>query len=250
MDEWIFFKNAGMICKVQTDGTDFQEVIAETAIGLMSYTFVNMQIVGDWIYYIGATDNETAAIIYKCKTDGTERTVLLEEDGTAGIASIASIMVWDGWVYYVYQTEIWKIRTDGTDNTQLFAPDATRSSPMVRAIGVDSEWIYYTTSSYEQGVTRLEICKMRMDGTEQQQIYSGSDYFSDINVADGWVYYVVQNDGLYKMRTDGTEAQLVVADDAMRFINIVGNGIYFSHETGSGRAMGRVGADGSGLQML
>jgi hypothetical protein len=79
-------------------------------------------------------------------------------------------------------------------------------------VTAQGDWVYYLQPFYSNARQRESnnIYKIRLDGTGREKI---GDHAWEINVVGDWLYYITSgNDGyrhLHKMRTDGTEAQMV-----------------------------------------
>jgi hypothetical protein len=197
--EWIYYSNVshrGELYKIRVDGSD------KTLVGEDNATFIN--VVGDWVYYSDSFGGEK---LYKIRTDGTDLTSLHDN-------SVWGLLVAGDWLYYVKhldnganaRTELCKIRTDGTERTVVYKGE---TGPM----NVVGDWIYFWNE--ENDVRKL--CKIRTNGTKYTVLAEGD--FNQINVVGEWIYctkkvfgddmYRMGRDTLYKMRTDGTEFQLV-----------------------------------------
>lgn len=101
----------------------------------------------------------------------------------------------------------------------------------------DGEWIYYAYSDDTYGMEYDDsfyyFCKFRMDGTKEQLIANG--HASNINVVDDWIYYYGYTDswdaqGIYKMRTDGTDRTKLNVGDSNNIndMSIVDDWIYYT----------------------
>ncbi|MGN0342901.1 MAG: DUF5050 domain-containing protein [Roseburia sp.] len=121
----------------------------------------------------------------------------------------------DGYYYYNNGKGIYKIKEDGTEREQITLDDG-------ESINVLGEWIYYRTKE--------SICKIRTDGSEP---FSFETKGKNINVVNDWIYYT--DDGLYKMKIDGTETelltkgtieQLTIQDEWIFFWDYKESGIY------------------------
>ncbi len=193
--------------------------------------------------------------LIRVNTDGSYRQVLLED-------TIGRVCIYGDWIIYhkiAVATDpsrgIYRVRVDGSDNVQLTAQVAT-------SLLVVDGWIYYIAydaAHYMDWERALTIWRMRIDGTDRQQLYQGyynclsTDgrclYFHDSTerrylkaplnggefsilvpavktncrpqLADGWVYFVDGVDhSTYRIRTDGTDRMPFSYDD----INVTGSG--------------------------
>lgn len=148
-----------------------------------------------WIYTIDPYWEYNA--LYKVKPDGSEVVKLFDGD-------CSSINVVGDWVYFVYYYRytgytLYKIPKSGGKAIAL----ATR----VMKIFVVSDWIYCQSAAPEG------ISKIRTDGTEKTSLFDESATLFDVR--NGWVFFLqyesdfVSQD-LFKVRTDGSEKQLVL----------------------------------------
>jgi hypothetical protein len=107
---------------------------------------------------------------------------------------------------------------------------------------VSGDWIYYNkwiTNSDNLGkdgsvttVSGLDgLYKIKTDGTEKTKLCD--DTATDINPSGNWVYYINETDGekLYKIKTDGTGNTKVCNDGASFGINVAGDWIYYKIRT-------------------
>ncbi|MGI6153784.1 MAG: DUF5050 domain-containing protein [Christensenellaceae bacterium] len=98
-------------------------------------------------------------------------------------------------------------------------------------VAAQGDWIYFAYNSYADGGISTGISKMKNDGTDVQQICS--DNAEQINVVGDWVYYSNFDDNyvLYKVKTDGTERQLVCPDVELNYawnVHVIGDWIYYT----------------------
>jgi len=138
-------------------------------------------------------------------------------------------------IYYSYSNGFFSMNTDGTDQQKL-------NDVFARHMHIVDNKIYFINSNY-----RGYIFSMNIDGTDLQQL--NEEYVSGINIIDGWIYYmnsIYHNNsisignitsignqdgnngtGICKMRTDGSERQLLINDKVNDFV-VVGDIIYYS----------------------
>jgi hypothetical protein len=92
------------------------------------------------------------------------------------------------------------------------------------------------------------LYRMKMDGTSSMKISSDIPRF--INVVNGWLYYIAENDGgsLYRMRTDGT-ARARVVDSPCAYVIVIGDWIYYT-DGDQGNRLYRIRTNGSGKMQL
>jgi len=184
--DWIYYINSDddrTIYRMKTDGSERERLNNDTS------SFIN--VVGDWIYYSNVDDNNS---IFRISTDGSQRERVNSFNSTY-------LNVVDDWIYYRYWDgvgpgPIYRVRIDGSGKEKI----NDDNSMYINVVG---DWIYYRDNW--QGV----VCRIKTDGTERQELNDVAS--SAINVVGDWIYYTFHEDGrdLYRMRTDGTENQLI-----------------------------------------
>ncbi|MCL2181135.1 MAG: DUF5050 domain-containing protein, partial [Treponema sp.] len=185
---WLYYNygtgywGPGELRKERIDGTGRQTLVKEKCL--------NINVVGNWIYYYNVDDK---SYLYKIRTDGTGRQKLNED-------SSFYIHATENWIYYINcndkMNNIYKIRADGTGRQKL-------NDDQCRHLNLSGGWIYY-----ENLKDNYNFYKMRMDGTDRQKIINDQCY-GGVVVSGEWIYYSNGNQGgcLYKIRTDGTGKQ-------------------------------------------
>ncbi len=124
------------------------------------------------------------------------------------------IKVADEWIYYANERDsgLYKMRLDGSESTKI--------SDYGLNICIIDSWIYYTNSN--------GIYRMHTDGSADTLLIE-SQSVEEFTVADGWIYYNISwslyDDGLYKMRIDGSEN--VKLEDATYNSICIENGWFF-----------------------
>ncbi len=224
IDDWIYFKMYGLY-KVKTDGSGFQQVGDFTYIGSILSD-------GEWIYF-GSE--------YKCKLDGSD----LQQFNNKAAASGYTVNIIDDWIYYFDKNEngedcIYKLKTDGSSKTEIYSG---RADHMVVADG----WIYFRElhgdnahNIYKMKLDGTEhqllleesgggftcvtddqiyyeaddengkpcICKASTDGGNRQFICT-VDRVDALCVIDDWIYYNADYTSLSRVKTDGSEKQVL-----------------------------------------
>jgi Tol biopolymer transport system component len=124
-------------------------------------------------------------------------------------------------------TGIFKLRTDGSDLTRI---NSSRAHEMLVADG----WIYYTDWSHRETLSHLY--KMRLDGSEVTLL---NDIMArEIYVFEDWIYFTEtgedredredgENRGLYRLRLDGSEKELLTSNYLAINIRVRGDWLYF-----------------------
>lgn len=147
--------------------------------------FDSVSVVDDWVYYINNTDRS----IYKMKTDGSQRTLLVDTYAKNCIVS-------DGWVYYVTADYfyMYRVKTDGSEVNKLDFVGQVFSDGYTTKYSVENDWIYY--------MDHRRLYKVKTDGSGYMVLTDGLSGFGHINVVGDWIF--VEN---IRIRTDGTGRQ-------------------------------------------
>jgi hypothetical protein len=165
---------------------------------------------GDWIYYNEERDFYSG--LYKMRIDGT---------GTTKVSEYGMfINIVDDWIYTGGLQGIFKFRTDGTGRTQII-------DDSVWGMIVVDDWIYYANRSDSSKLYRI-----RTNGTEREKLSDNTNCYS-VNVVGDWIYYASQQ-GIYKMRIDGTE-QTKLKDSPSHSIQVIDDWIYYTNSSGINR---------------
>lgn len=228
-DGWIYFKRSSPF-KIKVDGTELQQISEFKYIG-------SFRVIDDWMYF---------GCEYKMKTDGSNLQQMYDKRGASG----KTVNIVDGWIYY-YDSDnegndsIYKSKTDGTDELKIYSG---RTDIMI----VDGDWIYY--EEYDS----KDLYKMKIDGSDSQLVVQ-EDGILSINVDDDWIYYSGSDDAgvpsLCKIKTDGTDKQVLYADNA-NDICIIKGWIYYDINGGEDvngkhvERLYRIKTDGSGRQVI
>jgi len=215
----------------------------------------SVNVVGNWIYYIGNWGFDGQAL-YKIKTDGTEKKLI---DTGAN-----NPIVVNGWIYY-------KINNDDKDQGKIIKMNLktlqktrldTQSNLPIGEMIVLKDHIYYTNNDvlkdekyklYSMTIDGKEnsliteadlsyligngntlyfyeengIYKMKIDGTNKLKVTSESD-FQPFNLSNNWLYYINRNDHyFYKMKTDGKEKKRLTKLKNIDSFYIFNGEIYF-----------------------
>ena len=162
--------------------------------------------IDDWLYY-EAFENPSYIAVYKVRSDGTDKTQLIE-------GNVRLLQVSDNWVYYADFIDDYgknencilsRIRTDGTGNETIIPLS------FVGDIQLVDEWVYYV-GAYSS------LWRVRIDGTNDTRL-NEMNWINIIQIIDDWVYY--RSNGIYKIRTDGTGDTRIIDDEDFRFANSI-----------------------------
>lgn len=229
--DWIYFTartleyDTTQIYALRTDGSELRELLADERFGRISNVFV----ADGSIYFIAGTVGIEDHAIYRISITGGEA-----ERITEVAVSAQSFVIDDGWIYCSNGGETFRIRTDGTGKeiiaefplravnaaggklyslqpTNICQMDADGGNPIMLTedkiivnMNVADGWIYYCADS--------SIFKMKTDGSEARQVcdYSREQgSFPGIIVLGDWLYLTGGEQGLCRVRTDGSGFQAV-----------------------------------------
>ncbi len=268
--DWVYFVGSDFrLNKMRSDGSDKETLLPDHVL--------NLNVVGEWIYFVNMSDNDK---LYKVKIDGTQKTKLTD-------FGVDKIHVVGDWIYYqkgFFESAIYKIKTDGTQNTRITADKCSY-------INVEGDWIYYTAGS------DFYAYRIKTDGTQKSQLhpyfrgyhltvedgvayclpYNGDELFSTVkvdgtnhwgvpevenvqfmclNISNGWIYYVKFNHMansrafICKMNLSNleeVELREVQVEVVNLYLNVVGDWIYFPNDADQDQ-MYRLKTDGSVLE--
>lgn len=197
---------------------------AVTQLNDVQATYLN--VANGWIYYATDASYGTGPTgIYKMRTDGTDHRMLTND------AAIYLNVVGD-WMYYT-DDGLYKMKVDGTQKKQL-------ASSAFQVI-VHDEWIYYNdVDGFNQATY-----KMKTDGSVRVKLLDEAG--TDLQIVNGWLYYVGEDQKVHRMKLDGTNKEMVVSEEAFR-MNVNEKYIYFTKLSQDG--LFRTNLDGSKRQMI
>jgi hypothetical protein len=110
-----------------------------------------------------------------------------------------AVFYWDSYSY----PGIYKMNKDIISSEKI-------SDDLAEDIHVIDDWIYYVqyTNGHGDGYT-AKICKMKTDGSGKQEIVELGSTNVAMNVVGGWIYYADDHNGIYKIKSDGTDNTLI-----------------------------------------
>lgn len=113
--------------------------------------------------------------------------------------------------------------------------------------GDGAGWVYYCQKY--AGTSGKGLYKARLDGTEPMKLTD--DYpVKSINVLDGWVYYCgTANDSLIRVRTDGKERQVLLAEGCEN-LHVGESGLYCTVKQNGNPAVYYLSHDGKTASVL
>jgi hypothetical protein len=214
--DWIYYNDISVM-KLNIETGELETLAHEWAEGLT--------VIGDWAYYISV--NYDGAIV-KIQTDGSNHTIVTD-------GSTQHFLVTEDYIYYEKGSSIYKIDHDGNNVTRV-------GNEQTRLFTILEEWIYYINFDDDkiyrvdlEGNQRLQISEseayllnaykdwvffLNNDDAKLYRVPSGggeeiqisSFPTGGITIFDDWIFlYNVEayDEGLYKMKIDGSELQKV-----------------------------------------
>ncbi|MDD2481414.1 MAG: DUF5050 domain-containing protein [Lutispora sp.] len=155
-------------------------------------------------------------------------------DTSDKVMNLGQISQSGGWIYYVYDANLYKRKTDWTERTKI-------SDDEFYSIYIFDGWIYYTDS-----VDVSNLCKMKTDGSGQVKI--SDDIIRSFVISGDWIFYTTKKSmleinelkkeskdfsemggALYRVKTDGSE-KMKLADVDFEFggLKVLGEWVYYS----------------------
>ena len=194
-NEWIYFTTSysgGMLYKMKTNGSSITKITSDNCREFI----VN----GEYIYYVNKFDN----MVYKCRKDGTGKTLLCAGFGGMNLALVGEKLV------IANKYDIQSVNLDGSG----FNSFGTTNVQYSLLNGCDG-WVYYLENDFRNGNTEMSsFGRMKPDGSQKTKIYEYkflNHANSYLNVADDWIYFQNEHkgDSLYRVKIDGTKVERV-----------------------------------------
>lgn len=217
------------IFKIKTNGKDKQELLME------EWDIISLNVVGDYLYFI-VIDSEAVATdttlsdsdeisldyvnnkIYKMKIDGTELTILNDNEFNDDCYEI--YIVKDAIYYIGTDSNIYKMDLDGNNRSLV-------SNNKTGYLGITEDYILY--NNYPEGTTEESTDYvtyiMNIDGTDERAVLEGERLYS-VNIKDGYIYYTNSDKQICRIKIGGTEEELLYDITAYN-MNLSGNYIYY-----------------------
>lgn len=224
------------IYRMKTDGSDLQ-VINDNEFNNDCY---EIYVINNKVYYIGVDSN-----IYKMNTDGSNKE-LVAENGTGYLGITEK--------YIIYNVE----KEDQTDYvTHIMDLNGKNARPIIEdtrlySVNIDSKYIYYTNEN-------KQICRVKIDGTEQQTLYDTTAY--NMNFNGNYIYYLnyvdTENEDytvcIYRVKKDGTTEtpeEVKRFESYSSFIDVIGDWVIYMDYTEKAGFIEIVKIDGSEVKRL
>lgn len=207
----------------------------------------------DWIYYDSLPELQD---FYRMRVDGSEKNLL--DDGGATYVSM-----YEGWIYYIsLENHICRMRPNGEGQEQVTTFTAfslnivdgwmyfTRNEPgtsfltgdiwkmrpggsEMKLLRKDSAedmvayggWLYFNTTRSSEDRSQRPLYRIDFEGNNLQQVSESVHFYAP---AGDWIFYrSFSEEGLHKVRLDGSDAQKV--NDANPLgLNVLGDWVYYA----------------------
>ena len=245
-DEWIYYSTAEGLFRMKNDGSEQEKINLCEDIENHNIYITNLNVFDEYIFFrnfVKGFDSE-----YIVKSDGSNLRKI-DSTGDLYVAS-GSFYTWDD-----------PIMTKYSNNWDLIAEYYLNGVCSGYTINVCEDWIYYCGEDndgddaiqrvsvdgeskeilqevrtdymvvdgdyiYYQGYHDHYVYRMKTDGTEHELIFE-KPILWNFNVASGWLYYTDREEViLCRVRVDGTDSQKLTSDWA-KDINVVGDWIFY-----------------------
>jgi len=245
-DEQIIYANASnwFLFRITSDDADFKLISKDPT----RYFVVE----DDTIYYINHNDYEK---IYRINTDGSGKADLSGKDGKAKY--VISFNVVDDYIYYINSTRrnIYRLSIETGETEPLLDHTRMGFTDMI----IRGDWIYYT-ANHTSDIYNRGLYRMRLDGTDKEQImdihsvaiddnlygYEARSFLGGtlyaIDIDESRIFYY-NDDGIYATDYKGNFTQKLT-DSSGNALKAIGNWIYYNHK-GEDFGIYRVRKDGS-----
>lgn len=254
---------AGNIWRADSEG--------ENAQMLLEGKYINLNVSGGRLFF-----TDWYANIYVMPLGETQAQLIKESKNP-------SLCVFDDWLYYTNDNDIYRMRSDGSED-MLLAKDVGMGFEWKVEWQIHDGWLYYLRKT--EGEDQYHIFKISLDGSERERlpginarhflIYEDHIYYVDTErspygiqkvaldgtgqqeiykqnvilhtAADGWIYfhskpYRDSVQGLYRIRTDGSGLEFVT-EGHVHDISLADGWLFFYSESND-PAVSKMRLDGS-----
>lgn len=224
-NETIYYCTENGLYRMENDGSEEKQLFS-TENGDCIYS---INVVKDWIYYENFIDGERN--LYKIKTDGTDNQKIDEIGKNTRVINNV-IYRWER--PYCYTMDL-----DGKNKKEIFKHSVSSDY----TINFSEEWIYLCAKlNDEYGIYRISL-----DGEQTELLFSGRTDYMVVN--NDYIYFKGYRDhNLYKMKTSGSEPELVFDNKILWCFSIADNFIYYCDYDKNG--LWRVNLDGTQSQQV
>jgi outer membrane protein assembly factor BamB len=157
-EDTIYFCYKEKNCSIYSIDIDGQNLIE-----LVHDHCYDLSLSDGWLYY------RTSLGIFKTPAGGGEPEWLLEED-------TCCVYSWGGWVYYLVDNEgggLWRISIEGGESQPLLTNHHAIS------YAIQDDLLYCLID----GGDSVDVIRMKLDGTEQEEVFSANEKIDAINIS-------------------------------------------------------------------
>jgi len=203
------------IYKSKINGQDREELLTQ------KFKIVSINVKDDYLYFIGmngsvsnSNDINIDHKIFRMKNDGTKLEVINDNEFHY---SDSEIYVVNDKIYYIgTDANIYTMNLDGSKKTKL-NDDGTGF------LGVTDKYIILNLPKSENNKYVTYI--MNLDGSNKHKLTENRIY--SINVKEEYVYFVDDNQNIYRVKVDGTEEKLISDNCEAYNLNVSDKYIYY-----------------------
>lgn len=226
--------------KINKDGTN--KILLDNN---SHYSYI--KVFGDWIYYVkwrykslpSGSINPFNEGVFKVSKDGKMHINIVND-----IDDLRSdYLKVEDWIVYTSKNDhkLYKVKDDGTGEKYKISDD-----PWAEVVFSSGEWIYYRSHYSEKTSQGTYIdnyipYKIRIDGTGKIKL-SKEQEMIDINILNGKTIRntVIYSDNMGKLFRIGIDGRgKVLIDEAVNFVNIAGDWVYYCKYGADGSNLGR-----------
>jgi len=150
--------------------------------------------------------------------------------GNLSFGNFGSVAEYDGWIFFTddgtkggNSQAIFKVKADGSGLTTI----VDTKNDGICGINIYDGWVYYLKETIANGQCTQKLYKITIDGKNNKKVTnSRMDLYGIPTVYKGWIYYS-EKDGIYKMKTDGTNKKRIVKDKLINDFTFSNNWIYY-----------------------
>ena len=216
--DWIYFtEGEGGLYKEKLDGTG-RETLIGSDIGSGFGWVQDINVVGDWIYYLHYSG------VSRIKTDGSGQEFLFEDP--AGAWSLELHIVDDVFYYRIDFEEGTAVCRQPIGGSPQILYAINEGNAFVDLEAVEDGWIYF----YEFAANGTKLMKMTLEGKEVTALAEGNGLIYAQVIGDS-IYYFEDSDTyspVYRIGTDGSN-KTTVLDAVYESFQIYGDWIYYTH---------------------
>lgn len=195
-----------------------------------NWEILSLNYMDGYLYFITMADPEDKSQedkvdnkIHRMKTDGTEDTVINDNDFNN---ECYEIYVVKDKIYYIGTDEcIYYMDLDGNNKTKL-------NDNASGFIGITEDYIFFnkiTESEKDENnntsVIDYETYMMNLDGSNEHAVIEGEKLYN-ISVVDSYIYYQSKNGYPSKVKIDGTENEMI-SDEVCYSMIVTEEGIFY-----------------------